>query len=247
MSAYNAGDLGSIPGLGRSPGEGKGYLLYYSGLENSLDCIVHGVTKSRTQPCNFPFHANSMFNHLSKCQTAFQSGSNHLQSKQQGVRAVISLLLLQHVLLIWLFNSSYPNGIWNGSSLWFRVAIFWLVMMSNTFAYAYWAFVYFLQRNIYSETFPIFELDYSSFCYWDVKALYILQIQVSCQIHDSPLLTLISALSFHFLDSVLEAHTPNFDEVQFTYIFSFVVHATSVLHKNPLSNLGIKIYPYIFL
>ena len=41
----HVGDLGSIPGLGRSPGEGKGYPLRYSGLENSMDCIVHGVTK----------------------------------------------------------------------------------------------------------------------------------------------------------------------------------------------------------
>ena len=47
-SAYNAGDMGSIPGLGRSPGEGNGYPLQYSGLENSMDCIVHGVTKSWT-------------------------------------------------------------------------------------------------------------------------------------------------------------------------------------------------------
>ena len=39
-SACNVGDLGSIPGLGRSPGEGKGYPLRYSGLENSMDCIV---------------------------------------------------------------------------------------------------------------------------------------------------------------------------------------------------------------
>jgi len=45
-SACNAGDLGSIPGLGRSPGEGKGYPLQHSGLENSMDCIVHGVAKS---------------------------------------------------------------------------------------------------------------------------------------------------------------------------------------------------------
>ena len=44
-STSNAGDLGSIPGLGRSPGEGKGYPLQYSGLENSMDCIVHGVSK----------------------------------------------------------------------------------------------------------------------------------------------------------------------------------------------------------
>ena len=44
-SACNAGDLGSIPGLGRSPGEEKGYPLQYSGLENSMDCMVHGVPK----------------------------------------------------------------------------------------------------------------------------------------------------------------------------------------------------------
>ena len=40
-SACSVGDLGSIPGLRRSPGEGKGYPLHYSGLENSMDCIVH--------------------------------------------------------------------------------------------------------------------------------------------------------------------------------------------------------------
>ena len=50
------GDLGLIPGLGRSPGEGKGYPLQYSGLENSMDCIVHGVTKSQTQLSKFHFH-----------------------------------------------------------------------------------------------------------------------------------------------------------------------------------------------
>jgi len=47
-STCNVGDLGSIPGLERSLGEGKGYPLQYSGLENSMDYIVHGVAKSRT-------------------------------------------------------------------------------------------------------------------------------------------------------------------------------------------------------
>ena len=42
-STCNAGDLGSIPRLGRSPGEGKGYPLQYCGLENSTDYTVHGV------------------------------------------------------------------------------------------------------------------------------------------------------------------------------------------------------------
>ena len=47
------GDLGLIPGLGRSPGEGNGYPLQYSGLENSTDCIVHGVAKSWTRLSDF--------------------------------------------------------------------------------------------------------------------------------------------------------------------------------------------------
>ena len=47
-SACNVGDLGSILGLGRSPGEGKGYLLQYSGMENSMDSIVHGNAKGQT-------------------------------------------------------------------------------------------------------------------------------------------------------------------------------------------------------
>ena len=45
-SALSAGNLGSISGLGRSPGEGKGYPLQYSGLENSMVSIVHRVLKS---------------------------------------------------------------------------------------------------------------------------------------------------------------------------------------------------------
>ena len=51
----NAGDLGSIPGLGRSPGVEKGYPPQYSGLEKSMDCIIHGVTKSQTQLSDFCF------------------------------------------------------------------------------------------------------------------------------------------------------------------------------------------------
>ena len=54
-SARNAGDLGSIPGLGRSPREGKGFALHYSGLEHSMDCIVHRVAKSRTRLRAFHF------------------------------------------------------------------------------------------------------------------------------------------------------------------------------------------------
>ena len=52
-SACKAGDLAMIPGLGRSPGEGKGCPLQYSGLENSMDLIVLGITKNQTRLSDF--------------------------------------------------------------------------------------------------------------------------------------------------------------------------------------------------
>ena len=60
-STCNVGDLGSIPGLGRSLGEGNGYPLQYSCLEKSVDrgawwATVHGVTKSQTRLSDFPVH-----------------------------------------------------------------------------------------------------------------------------------------------------------------------------------------------
>ena len=48
LTAFNVRDLGSIAGLGRSPGEGNSYPLQYSGLENSLDCVVYEAAKSQT-------------------------------------------------------------------------------------------------------------------------------------------------------------------------------------------------------
>ena len=54
-SACDVGDLGLIPGLGRSPEEGIGYPLQYSGLDNSMDYIVHGIAKSWTGLSNFHF------------------------------------------------------------------------------------------------------------------------------------------------------------------------------------------------
>ena len=54
-STCSAGDLDLIPGFGRSPGEGNGYTLQYAGLENSMDCIVCGFTKSWTRLSEFHF------------------------------------------------------------------------------------------------------------------------------------------------------------------------------------------------
>ena len=60
VSAWNAGDLGSIPGLGRCPGEGNGTPLQYSCLENPMEgeawwATVHGVVKSRTRLSDFTY------------------------------------------------------------------------------------------------------------------------------------------------------------------------------------------------
>ena len=70
-STCNAGDLGSIHALGRSPGEGKGYPLQYSGLENSMGCIVHGVPKNRTGLSDF--HS---FTHITDKETDLETLHN---------------------------------------------------------------------------------------------------------------------------------------------------------------------------
>ena len=80
-SACNAGDLGLIPGLGRSPGEGKGYTLQYSGLENSMDCIVHGVAKSRTQLSGFHFHFLSLLRAKYQMQVGLNLKGNYYLRK----------------------------------------------------------------------------------------------------------------------------------------------------------------------
>ena len=67
-SACNVGDLGSIPGWGRSSGAGKGYPLQYSGLENSMDCIVQGDAKSGTRPSDFHFHFHFPIPQTPACQ-----------------------------------------------------------------------------------------------------------------------------------------------------------------------------------
>ena len=62
-SACNEGDLGLIPGLGRFPGEGNSYPLHYSGLENSMDLIVHEVAKSQTRLRHFHFTSHVTYQH----------------------------------------------------------------------------------------------------------------------------------------------------------------------------------------
>ena len=61
VATCNVGDLALISGLERSPGEGKGYPLQYSGLENPMACIVCGVTKSQTRLSDFHYHFHIFF------------------------------------------------------------------------------------------------------------------------------------------------------------------------------------------
>ena len=81
-SACNFGDLGSIPGLGRSPGEGKGYPLQFLDLENSMDCIIHGVAKSWTRLSDFHFlslffYGSIIYSYLCKFPLVAEIPSTH--------------------------------------------------------------------------------------------------------------------------------------------------------------------------
>ena len=77
-STHNARGLGSIPRLGRSPGEAKGHPLQSSGLENSRDCILHGVTKSRTRLSDF--HFSFTFLHTQSCLLHFKCKESVLRT-----------------------------------------------------------------------------------------------------------------------------------------------------------------------
>ena len=100
----NVGDMGSVPGLGRSPGEGKGYPLQYSVVENYMNCIVHGVAKSQTRLSNF--HFTSLFSIM----WHFKLASvllNELPRWYQWQRMCLSMQRTQKT-WIWYLGQKYP-------------------------------------------------------------------------------------------------------------------------------------------
>ena len=101
-STCNAGDLSSIPGLGRSPGEGRGYPPQYSGLEKSTDCIVHGAAKSRTWLSDFHFSLYENFKRL-HCSTKH---STHI--KRHMYKGCEQWCSLQHT---W-WQDAHQHKIW---------------------------------------------------------------------------------------------------------------------------------------
>ena len=116
-SACNVGDLGAIPGLGRFPEEGKGYPLQYSGLENSMDCIVHGVTKSWTRLSDSHLHCkcrggivmphvNIIFSFLRNHCTVLHSSYTILDSHQQGISIQFLHIIDKTCYFLFLFSSS---------------------------------------------------------------------------------------------------------------------------------------------
>ena len=117
-SACNVEDLGLILGLGRYPGEGKGYPLQYSGLENSMDCIVHRVTKSWTWLGDFYFHKDrgqgwvtnrtrayrwqrGLWPHFSEGQSHCQLCSSSPQNALRSERSYRILLSMKWLLSFW--------------------------------------------------------------------------------------------------------------------------------------------------
>ena len=103
-SACNAGDLGSIFELGRSPGEGNGYLLQYSGLENSVDSIVLGVAKIRWLGClgvssNESIEVLISFLNLLKATFLYTMSTNSV-SEVSGRKGMPSVLMIKSSLLI---------------------------------------------------------------------------------------------------------------------------------------------------
>ena len=108
-STCNVQDLGSISGLGRSPGEEKGYPLQYSGLENSLDFIVHGVTMSQTWLSDFHFHFWSS-QQLQKKHLVKSNSQSQFKNKLGKVGICVCLIASV------LSDSLWPHGLcspWN--------------------------------------------------------------------------------------------------------------------------------------
>ena len=106
-SACNVGDLGSIPGLGRSPGEVKGYPLQHSGLENSMDTIVHGVAKSWTRLSDF---------HFQSCPASFPLSL--LPFSLHYTMVTLSFFLFsEHGIIFWLKKSNSNRKGWYQISL----------------------------------------------------------------------------------------------------------------------------------
>ena len=101
-STCSVGFLGWIPGLGRSPGEGKGYPLQYSGLENPMDCTVKGVTKSQTRLSIFHYAVLECGVSEFGCavNVKYTLDSKYLEKNMQNILAILLSVLHVNILEI---------------------------------------------------------------------------------------------------------------------------------------------------
>ena len=102
-SDCSARDLDSIPGLGRSPGEGKGYPLQYSGGENSTDCIVHGVAKSQTRLSDF----HTQCSQVPSCELPLHDSGPFLKNW-----CILFCVLIFSFVLVCFWHSLYQSFFW---------------------------------------------------------------------------------------------------------------------------------------
>ena len=155
-SACNVGDVGSIPGLGRSPGEGKGYPHQYSGLENSMDCIVHGVAKSGIQLRDFHYHLYNLFSQLHFPLLLFIIHFNLLKNFLLSAmsflfpKSLISVYTNSKLLFTW---SSQIYTLYNFLSV--LHCLPFCPTLSNTFCptILFCSFIFFLSSHLYSYVF----------------------------------------------------------------------------------------------
>ena len=122
-AACNVGDLGSIPGLGQFPEEGNGYPLQYSGLENSMDCIVHGVTKSGHNWATFTFHFFTGVFYLFIC---FKRIGNYFMKQFY----VDCLKFLSDNFNSWITSVLLSVGSLFSNKLWFSWSLVWPVIFT---------------------------------------------------------------------------------------------------------------------
>ena len=151
-SACYSEDLGSISGLGRSPGDGKGYPLQYSGLENSMDCIAHGVAKSQTWLSDFHFTS------LSLLILSLNDLSINVNGMLQSPPIIVLLLFLLYIheylsyvfrcfyigcmyiyncylFLLWSLNNNVVLFFVSYNSLYFKVYFVWFLLISICIEY----------------------------------------------------------------------------------------------------------------
>ena len=159
-SACNAGDLGSIPVSGRSPGKGKGHPLHYSCLGNPMDrgawwATVCGVTRSQAWLSNTHSGVEcwviwqSYFYFFEKPPVCFPQWLHQFTFPTTVYESSLSSISLPTFIICVLFDNRFWQ-VWGAISLWFWFAFPWWLAMLNIFSWACWPSAFLLWKSGYS-------------------------------------------------------------------------------------------------